>query len=92
MATIPQQPQAQTPYYYAVGLLQSGKKPADVEEALVADGLSNQRAKAVVNNLQQAKKVSLLHFIHMHPILHKFEAKLSRAISGVTDRFIRGDN
>lgn len=78
MATIPQQPENKTIYQYAASLLRAGKKTTDIEAALVADGLSQQRAKAVVRNLQHTRKASVRHFLNLHPLLHKIETQLMR--------------
>ena len=78
MATIPQQPENKTVYQYAASLLRAGKKTTDIEAALVADGLSQQRAKAVVRNLQHTRKASFQHFINLHPLLHKIETQVTR--------------
>lgn len=80
MATIPQQPENKTIYQYAASLLRAGKKTTDIEAALVADGLSQQRATAIVRNLQHTRKASFTHYMSLHPMLHKFKSQVKRLI------------
>lgn len=80
MATIPQQPENKTVYQYAASLLRAGKKTTDIEAALVADGLSQRRAKAIVKNLQHTRKASFTHYVSLHPRLHKIKNQVTRLI------------
>ncbi|QPC83501.1 hypothetical protein G4Y79_03715 [Phototrophicus methaneseepsis] len=76
MASIPQSTHIQNTYQYATSMLQAGKSPAAVKETLIANGLSDKRAQAILDNIHNLRRSSFYHFVRLHPLLHRVEVRL----------------
>jgi hypothetical protein len=80
MASIPQSIHMRNTYQHAASLLRSGKSMKAIKQVLVDDGLSEDRAQAVVDNLRRVKRSSFYHFVRLHPLLSRVDARLRQVI------------